>query len=65
MPAKTPAATVQLTAEAQREPEVQDIWHKAGLAAESSTPGELQQALRREHDFWGPIIRASGFTPEA
>ncbi len=69
VPAKTPAGAVQALADALRtalrEPEVQDIWRKAGLTAESSTPLELQQALRREHDFWGPIIRASGFTPEA
>ena len=26
---------------------------------------ELQAALRSEHDFWGPIVKASGFTPEA
>ena len=69
MPAKTPVSSVQAASEALRaalrEPEVQDIWRKAGLAAEGSTPAELQQALRREHDFWGPIIRASGFTPEA
>ncbi len=69
MPAKTPVGTVQAASEALRaalrEPEVQEVWRKAALVAEGSTPAELQQALRREHDFWGPIIRASGFTPEA
>jgi tripartite-type tricarboxylate transporter receptor subunit TctC len=69
MPAKTPAAAVAVASEglraALREPEVQELWRKTGLSAEGSTPAELQRALRSEHDFWGPIIRASGFTPEA
>lgn len=69
MPAKTPAAWVAAASEAirtaLREPEVLELWRKTGLATEGSTSAELQRALRSEHDFWGPIIRASGFTPEA
>jgi tripartite-type tricarboxylate transporter receptor subunit TctC len=69
MPAKTPAAVIASAAEglqdALREPDVRDVWQKAALSAESSTPAELQRALRTEYDFWGPIIRESGFTPEA
>lgn len=69
MPAKAPAPVIASIAEgiraALREPDVRDVWHKAALAAESSTPPELQRALRTEYDFWSPIIRASGFTPEA
>jgi tripartite-type tricarboxylate transporter receptor subunit TctC len=68
MPDKTFAATVAAASEgirsALREPEVQELWRKTGLSAEGSTPAELQRALRNEYDFWGPIIRASGFTPE-
>jgi hypothetical protein len=36
-----------------------------GVRVEASTPAELQAWLRNEHDFWGPVVRASGFTPEA
>lgn len=69
MPAKTAspvidAASGSLSA-VLREPEVREIWQKNALSAVSSTPGELRKALRTEHDFWGPIVRASGFTPEA
>ena len=69
MPAKTPAGVIASAAEgihdALREPDVRDVWQKAALSAESSTPAALQRALRAEYDFWGPIIRESGFTPEA
>ena len=47
------------------EPEVRATWARMGLITTGSSPAELQAALRREHDFWGPIIRTSGFTPEA
>ncbi len=69
MPAKAPAAAIASASDAMRaalgEPEVQALWRKTGLHPDSSTPAELQRAMRTEHDFWGPIIRASGFTPEA
>ena len=69
MPAKAPASSVAFVADgiraSMRESDLRNIWHKAALGAESSTPVELQRALRTEFDFWGPIIRASGFTPEA
>lgn len=68
MPAKTPAAAIASTAagihDALREPDVREVWQKVALSAESSTPAELQRALRTGYDFWGPIIRSSGFTPE-
>ena len=69
MPARTPPAVVASAAEAiqsaLREPDVRDVWQKGALYAESSSPAELQVTLRRDFDFWGPVIRASGFTPEA
>ena len=39
--------------------------HKVAIAPEGTEASELLVALRKEHDFWGPIIKASGFTPEA
>ena len=69
MPAKTARPRIDATAEAiasaLREADVRETWHRLALSAESSTPTELAQALRSEHDFWAPIVKASGFTPEA
>jgi tripartite-type tricarboxylate transporter receptor subunit TctC len=69
MPARTPPAMVEAASAAIRtalaESEIREAWHKLGLAAQSSTPAVLQQTVRTDYDFWGPIIRASGFTPEA
>lgn len=47
------------------EPDVHEAWARLGLANTASSTAEIRAALRTEHDFWGPIIRASGFTPEA
>jgi tripartite-type tricarboxylate transporter receptor subunit TctC len=69
MPAQAPTAVITSAAEViqsmLRESDVRDMWHKVALYAEGSTPAELRRAQRAVHDFWGPIIRASGFTPEA
>lgn len=69
MPAKTPSAAIESTAETLRttlrEADVIATWHRLALLAEGSNAPDLAQALRTEHDFWAPIIRASGFTPEA
>ncbi len=68
-PGRTPARVVQGVADTANamlgEPEVRDAWARLGLLTTGSTPSELASALRAEHDFWGPIIKASGFTPEA
>lgn len=47
------------------EADVRDAWSHMGLLTTGSTPAEVRAALRSEYDFWGPIIKASGFTPEA
>ena len=69
MPAKALRAVIDATAEAigcaLREAEVRGIWNRLALSAESSTPMKLALALRTEHDFSGPIIKANGFSPEA
>ena len=69
MPARTPDAVVRGAAEALRavlqEPDVRAVWERAGLLVESSTPVALLAAMRSEYDFWGPLIKASGFTPES
>lgn len=67
-PAKTPAAIVQryskIIAEAVRSGENPEKVRKLGLDPAGSTPEELAAIQRRDHDYWGPIIKASGFKPE-
>ncbi len=64
----TPATTAEYAsaalATAARSDETREVWQKVALLPEGSTSAELQAALRKEYDFWGPLIRASGFTPE-
>jgi tripartite-type tricarboxylate transporter receptor subunit TctC len=68
VPARTPTATVQAASDALRavlrEPDVRDAWERTGLLLESSTPDALRAAMRADYAFWGPLISASGFTPE-
>ena len=68
MPANTPAAVLQATAEALRvalqTADVRETWDKTALVVESSEPAQLAAAMRSEHEFWGPLVKASGFTPE-
>ncbi len=58
------AASDAIRALAQ-DPGVLETWEKMGLAVETSTPTQLRDALRVEHDFWAPLIKGSGFTPES
>jgi tripartite-type tricarboxylate transporter receptor subunit TctC len=69
MPSRAPAGAVSgaaaVLAAGLRDPDLKEVWQKLGLLAEGSTSLELQLALRREYDFWGPVIRASGFKAES
>jgi tripartite-type tricarboxylate transporter receptor subunit TctC len=69
LPKGSAAATVAVaTAEmrsATMTDEVRKTWQKTALRPEGSTAQELEVALRTENGFWGPVIKASGFTPEA
>lgn len=68
-PARTAAAVQDALSDDVRgllsEADVRDAWGRLGLTTTGSTPAELRAALRAEHDFWGPIIKTSGFRPEA
>jgi tripartite-type tricarboxylate transporter receptor subunit TctC len=68
-PGQTPMAVQDALADEVRlmltEPDVREAWARLGLVTTASTPAEIRAALRKEHDFWGPIIKSSGFTPEA
>ena len=69
MPARTSATAVQAAADALRvalqRADTRETWARTGLLVESSSPPELLAAMRSEYDFWGPLIRDSGFTPES
>jgi tripartite-type tricarboxylate transporter receptor subunit TctC len=68
VPANTPADTVNRLNGAIRAV-VNTEAFKAGLAklsidAVSVTPGEFAQLIKSDFDRWGPIVQASGFSPE-
>jgi tripartite-type tricarboxylate transporter receptor subunit TctC len=68
VPAKTPLETVERLNEAIRAVVNTDTF-KTGLAklsvgAVSITPGEFAQLIKSDFDRWGPIVQASGFSPE-
>lgn len=69
VPARTPAPVVDAVAADAvamlADPDVRGDWARLGLITTGSTPAELRSALRSEFDFWGPIVKSSGFTPEA
>ncbi|MBC7942578.1 MAG: hypothetical protein H7Z19_22975 [Chitinophagaceae bacterium] len=69
MPARTSAAVIASAAEAIRavaQPgDLRETWEKVGLAVEIGTPAQLREAMRAEYDFWGRLVKGSGFTPES
>lgn len=69
VPARMPASWVSwlsdATMEVMRETDVRESWERLGLAVDVSGPARLRSALRQEIDYWGPVVKASGFTPEA
>ncbi len=67
-PAQTPREIVlrfsKIIGEAIREPGIRDRVLGVGLDPTGTTPEELDTIQKRDHEYWGPIIRASGFKPE-
>jgi tripartite-type tricarboxylate transporter receptor subunit TctC len=68
LPANTPAGTVNRLNEAIRAVVNTDTF-KTALAKLSvdpagATPKEFAQLIKSDFDRWGPIVQASGFTPE-
>ncbi len=67
MPAKTPPAVVarasQAIAAAVRLPEMTEKFAKFGMVNVGSSPDELQSRLKADLQFWGPVVKSSGFTP--
>jgi tripartite-type tricarboxylate transporter receptor subunit TctC len=68
MPPKTSAETAGRAANgiraALRTQSVIDSFNLMGMEAAASTPGELATRLKADHDFWLPIVKATGFTAE-
>ena len=68
MPPKTPLEIVTRAANgirvALRTQGVMDSFNLMGLEAAASTPAELAARLTADHDFWLPIVKATGFTAE-
>lgn len=69
MPGRSSPAAVEAASQAvqslAQDADVRDTWDKIGLTVETSTASSLAAQMRSEHDFWGPLIQASGFTPES
>ena len=69
MPAGASAEVVQRANAALRpalaSPEVVNGLATMGLKAESSTPAELAARLKADHERWGRIVKAIGFTAES
>jgi tripartite-type tricarboxylate transporter receptor subunit TctC len=68
-PAKTPQAQIDRMQNALRQvlemPEVRDILaNKATLNPDFRPAGEMDRLQRKELAYWGPVIKASGFTPD-
>lgn len=68
-PARTPTATAEALAEALRslaqDADVRQTWDRAALLPEVGTPAQLAASMRQEHAFWGGLVKATGFAPEA
>lgn len=69
LPAGASAATVQRLNAALRSalaaPDVIEGLAAMGLEAASSSSAELAALLKRDHDRWGPLVKAIGFTADA
>ena len=68
VPSRTPAAVVtRLNTEMAailRQPEVKDIFSKAGLDASTSTPVELAVIVAKDYPRWGAVIRTKQITAD-
>lgn len=68
-PAKTPAAELERMQSALKaalsKPSVRDsLANNATLQPDFRPAAEMDQLVRKELDYWGPVIKESGFTPE-
>ncbi|KQW51257.1 MULTISPECIES: Bug family tripartite tricarboxylate transporter substrate binding protein [unclassified Roseateles] len=68
LPAKTPQAMVDKLADiaraAVREPSVVEALAKLGFEPLSLSPADYAKRLAAERDYWGPVVKASGFSSD-
>lgn len=68
VPAKTPQATVDKLAElarnSVREPAFVEALAKLGFDPLSLAPADYAKRLAAERDYWGPVVKASGFSSD-
>jgi len=66
-PAKTPPATCAQIAQAVRgalgNADLGANFAKFAIQPAPSTPDELAKRLKADYDYWGPVIKSTGFTP--
>lgn len=67
MPTGVPAPIVARASEAVRTllalPDVAEVFAKSGMVPTPTTPAELASMIRAETEYWGPIIKSTGFKP--
>ncbi|WP_457418965.1 Bug family tripartite tricarboxylate transporter substrate binding protein [Roseateles sp. P5_E7] len=68
VPARTPQAVVDKLADlaraAVREPTVIEALGKLGYEPLSLSPADYARRLAAERDYWGPVVKASGFSSD-
>ena len=68
MPARVPAATLEISSQALRtalaRPELVAAFADSGMVAASSTPAALAARIAAEQRYWEPIIRTAGIKAE-
>ncbi|MFG6460245.1 Bug family tripartite tricarboxylate transporter substrate binding protein [Roseateles sp. DXS20W] len=68
VPAKTPQAVVDKLSDvaraAVREPAVVEALAKLGFEPLSLPPADYAKRLAAERDYWGPVVKASGFSSD-
>ena len=68
-PSKTPAAVVSAANaainQAIKDKGVVDSWATQGLVPMGGSADDMAKDLKRQFDFWGPIVKRIGFTAES
>lgn len=69
MPAATPRTLVADAAaaisRAIAQPDLVESFALIGMTAVSDSPAELTRKLRSEYEYWGPVIKSTGFTADS
>lgn len=67
-PPGTPEATIKSLHEsmviASKDPTLQAAFAQVGLETQTLAPQDYARQIQREREFWGPVVRASGFRSE-